>query len=1078
MDPRRAVRLHRHPRGTLSPDLAYGRHVVTAVLVAHDGKRWLPETLDLLLRQTRPVQRIVAVDNGSRDGSESLLVEAIGRQNVVSLPRDTGYGAAVAEALRNRAANTAQTGPLDISRSETEEWVWLLHDDSAPAPDALERLLKAAEEDQFAAVLGPKLLDWHDRRRLVEIGVAIDGAGRRETGLEVREVDQGQHDDVREALAVSTAGMLVRRDVWTTLGGLDPDLPLFRDDVDFGWRVNGAGHKVLAVADAVMWHAEASARRRRRIAATGNHPRRVDRRNAMFVLFANLPARPLLWVAIRNFFGSLLRTAVFLLAKQPANALDEVAALASVFGSPGRLRRARKRRARGRRRNYHSIRRLMPPRGQQLRRLGETVGGLLSGAGPVDSAGRHHAVVSGSFLEEDDDALLVEDGAWRRFLTQPGVLLCFALVAVTAVAARGLIGGGQLGGGALPPVAGGASDLWAQYAASWHAVGIGGDVSASPYVLVLAMLSTVLLGKVWLAVDLLLFGCVPLAAATAYLAVRRVTSYVPMQLSVAAAYALLPTALGAIATGRLGTAVVTALLPLIGMTLVDVLRRPRRRAARAAWVAGLLLAIATAFAPLTWALALVLGFAAGRWRPSRRMYIAVALVTPMVLLLPWSLRLLRHPSLFLIEAGLHRPELVERSLDPLAILSLQPGGPGMPLVWPSVAILAAGVAALAIAVRRTLVLAAWAVALLGLVVAVVITGVEVAAPGEQSAPPWPGIPLAVAAAGILVAAAAGGERLRELVGAAGWRRAAGRGLVLAAAVVPALAAAGWVVGAVPGPLNRDSHDVLPAFVAASSNNGARARTLVVHREADGHIAYSVLRGRSAVPGESELPPPESVRNRFDAIVAGLTSGRGGDEADKLASFAVRYVLLPAPLDNDLVQTLNGVPGLERISVTEGAALWRVTTPTARLRLASGQESAPLPSGQVSAWPEIPEGSEGRMLVLAEPFDSGWRASIDGQQLPARVVGGWAQGFEVPASGGRLELGHTSLRSLWLVCQGLLVFIVLVLALPGVRDEERDEGIERRERRRGRGHTGRRARGHRARETGQQERVPEKVGGGP
>ena len=47
--------------------------------------------------------------------------------------------------------------------------------------------------------------------RLLEVGVTISGTGRRETGLEPGEYDQGQHDEVRQVLAVNTAGMLVRR---------------------------------------------------------------------------------------------------------------------------------------------------------------------------------------------------------------------------------------------------------------------------------------------------------------------------------------------------------------------------------------------------------------------------------------------------------------------------------------------------------------------------------------------------------------------------------------------------------------------------------------------------------------------------------------------------------------------------------------------------------------------------------------------------------------------------------------------------------------------------------------------------
>jgi len=64
-----------------------------------------------------------------------------------------------------------------------------------------------------------------------------------------------------------SAGMLVRRDVWDSLGGFDTAMPLFREDVDFCWRVHQAGHRVRVITDAVVYHVEASARRRRSASA-------------------------------------------------------------------------------------------------------------------------------------------------------------------------------------------------------------------------------------------------------------------------------------------------------------------------------------------------------------------------------------------------------------------------------------------------------------------------------------------------------------------------------------------------------------------------------------------------------------------------------------------------------------------------------------------------------------------------------------------------------------------------------------------------------------------------------------------
>jgi GT2 family glycosyltransferase len=640
-------------------DLDSARHVVTAVIVSHDGARWLPDTLSALRAQTRPVQRVVAADTGSSDGSPDILADHLPADAVIDLPARTGYGDAVKAALDLPRSTTEVYGFDD----DATEWIWLIHDDLTPEKDTLEELLTAADKDPRTAVLGPKLRDWFDRRLLVEVGVTIDGAGRRETGLEQREFDHGQHDGTRQVLAVSSAGMLVRRDVWERLGGFDPALPLFRDDIDFCWRVGGAGLRVRLVTDAVAYHAEASARRRRKITATRNHPRRVDRRHAVFVLLANLPFGGMVFALMRNSVGSLLRVIMYLLIKQPANALDEAAAITLVYGRPFRLARARFRRRRDRRRTYSAIRPFLA-RGVAMRQFGDALTGVLTGERVGDTAGRHQAVTAPPG-EEDDGPADDSTSFLRRVVLQPGALLVIGLTVVTVIAERSLLFGGMLAGGALPPVTGNALDLWNLYLSGHPDSGVGSAGPVPPYVGFLALLSTLTLGQPWIAVMVILLGCVPLAGLTSYLLAREVLRFRPARLWMAGAYALLPMATGAVAQGRLGTALVHALLPILGLLLVRIVSMPPKPSRRAAWGLGLTLTVATAFVPIVWLLCLVTGvlaaFAFGHL--GRRIYVSVAisLAVPVVLLMPWSLEVLLHPSLWLLEAGLHRPELSDPS---------------------------------------------------------------------------------------------------------------------------------------------------------------------------------------------------------------------------------------------------------------------------------------------------------------------------------------------------------------------------------------------------------------------------------
>jgi hypothetical protein len=78
-------------------------------------------------------------------------------------------------------------------------------------------------------------------------------------------------------------------------------------------------------------------------------------------------------------------------------------------------------------------------------------------------------------------------------------------------------------------------------------------------------------------------------------------------------------------------------------------------------------------------------------------------------------------------------------------------------------------------------------------------------------------------------------------------------------------------------------------------------------------------------------------------------------------------------------------------------------------------------------------------VLAEAGDPGWRATLDGRPLPRRTAWGWAQGFVLPAQGGRLVVTYDgSGRMAGLAAQAVAVVLVLILAAPAAR---RRRGLE-------------------------------------
>ncbi|MFP4234879.1 MAG: glycosyltransferase [Nitriliruptoraceae bacterium] len=996
---------------------------VLAVLVAHDGRAWLPAALDALTAQTYTAIEVVAVDNASGDGSRELLLERLGEHRVLVADRDLGFAGAVSMALDARAADAAP-------------YVLLVHDDLQLAPDAVATLVDALERDPRLAIVGPKLRSWEAPERLQAVGSTIDLTGRVDTGVEVDELDQGQRDQQRRTLYVSTAGMLVRRGALDGLGRLDRRYHVFRDDLDLCWRAWLAGHDVEVVPQATAAHAAGAANYLRLGQTRFLGPRYFDERNALATLLKNYGPLRLALVLPLFFLVGVAKTLGFLLTRRFSDAWQTVRAW---VWNLVHLRETRRYRRAVQQQRVRADAELAELFGRLTPRIRAYVEAMASWVAGGDTTYVDDAPASDEPAPEPATAT----ARARALIRRRPVLLSGALLLVLALAGTWpLLRPGALRGGQLAPWPASPAAFLSDHLAGWSTAGaFGTSLDPSPAQAVLGLLHLAVGGSSYLAPRVLLLLPFVLAWVLALRAVQPFSAARGPRVVAATAYVLSPPAMAALVTGRIDALVVLAVLPGLVAAFGTIGRRrePPARAWRAVAGAVLLGALGGAFEPAVLlvvlagsaVLALVLATRTDDpvWRTRLVARAAVAGIGPLALLAPWSLALLAPDGPLL-----GRPAVAEQAGDHLGLwLVLAPTLEGFPGLLAGAGFLLAGLLGLALGWHRAapVVTGLWAAAVLGAVAGWALDRAEVGV--------WAGTPLLVTAAAFAgtfaVAFATGARQLARHT--FGWRQIAAALTVLA--VTTSLGTIAWSL--VRDPLDgfaRGEPALPPSVVAEAAAQGPfRVAVLTV---ASGSVVYEVVDGRGPTMAGFGVPQPAAAELAVTSSLADLLGVRDPGAADRLGRLGVRYLLVPEGAGtSELTASLLAQEQLEPRPIASGELYevvgWlpqvaavdaaAVATLDDRGRLPRDAEvrALALDEERVARGTVAEPGS----LLLAESEDPGWQVRVDGELVgtptgtPARLDG-------LPA--GTLELQHDGRgsRITAVTWQILLLFGVLSLAL--------------------------------------------------
>lgn len=990
---------------------------VVAVVVVHEPGDWFVETLEAFADQDYPnIRFLFLLTDGARpdvaEGEPSVtdtILSRLPKAFVRELGANPGFGAAANEVLR---LVEGQNG-----------FFFFCHDDIAPDRDAVRVLVEEMYRSN-AGVVGPKLVDWDDPGVLESVGLGLDRFGEVDHVIEAGEVDQEQHDGVRDVFVIPSAAMLVRADLFRALDGFDAAIGLHGEDTELCWRVHHGGARVVVAPSARVRHRGQLASRRTDL----NHTRLQARHRLRTV--ATMTGAPRLPGRVLELF--VLTMASLIVGLFTGRFRHGVAATRSLLGLVPRIPSI-------------VVRRRVIKSGRRVPER-EVLGLQQRGSAQLNS-----------FLRSRETTTYVGDGTnvrrWRESTTAP-VIAWIVVLGLFFVGSRSFLSGGVPAVGELLRFPESPRDLLGSYTSGWNPHGLGATESNPTGMAVLSALSFATLFRMGLLHTVFLLGLV-IGGLIGLWKLATVFPSTRARLGALAVYAASPLVGGAFAIGSLDVLVTYAAVPWIvhtlrravgvetadprsaQMDLVDGLVElswPERvrRTLQFALVVGL----AAAFEPVVAALAVTIGvllalgtlLALAPWQTALR-YLGVTGAGTLVALLlniPWL-------SSWSWERMVGPSPVGDPGRGLLALASFEIGPTDF--VWLTIALYLPVVAAIMLARAWRL---TWAVRSGVLVVGFGILAVLGDRDGLPVTAPQAGVLLVPIAVGLAISAGAAlaAFDLDVRGGSFGWRQPLG----IASTIAIAIGVFPAVVGVSSGNWNTPSNPLsrlLEAGLPDVPDDGpgdyhvlligdARLLPVPASPYRDG-ISFAVISDDGLeIPARWSSPEAgnDKITDALDQIASGSTQRAGR----LLAPLGIRYVV--APEFDDVVSTTNdpialpiglvdaldkqldivsvvGLPTFEFFENTSWLPIASMLTgATADASRTAGNEAlvradlteqAPLFSGSVAT--DSPEDQVVPGTVhLAVPFDTNWRLEVDGTSIAPRRAFGTTTAFDVDSSG--------------------------------------------------------------------------------
>ena len=240
---------------------------VSVVIPNFNGIAFLDSVLASLEGQTLSNFEVILVDNGSTDGSCSFVTANYPWVHLIELSENFGFCGAVNAGIRAAKA----------------PYVLLLNNDTEVKEDFVEEMLAAIRRHKNAFSWGARMVQYHDRDRLDDVGnyyCALGWSFARGRGKDIHAYET--EDKIFSACA---GAAIYRKKIIEKIGYFDEEHFAYLEDTDIGYRARIYGYENWYAPKAIVYHVGSGTSGSR----YNQFKTRYSSRNNIYLIYKNMP---------------------------------------------------------------------------------------------------------------------------------------------------------------------------------------------------------------------------------------------------------------------------------------------------------------------------------------------------------------------------------------------------------------------------------------------------------------------------------------------------------------------------------------------------------------------------------------------------------------------------------------------------------------------------------------------------------------------------------------------------------------------------------------------------------------------